>query len=99
MLNNTLGRRYGDMLLQAVARRLEAGFPRDSLVARTGTDVFAILGDSNTVTREAILEILEKPFDVAGSRQNVSVALGFASIDGSSKNSARWAVVNAGIMS
>jgi diguanylate cyclase len=90
MLNDTLGHQYGDLLLKAVARRLEGGFPRDCLVARTGTDVFAVLGDANAVTREAILRQLDAPFSVEGNEQRVAVSLGFAPIDGSSESGADY---------
>jgi diguanylate cyclase len=42
-INDTLGHRHGDLLLQEVARRLVSIAPDGSLVARLGGDEFAVL--------------------------------------------------------
>ncbi|RAJ69762.1 PAS domain S-box-containing protein/diguanylate cyclase (GGDEF)-like protein [Streptomyces sp. Amel2xB2] len=84
-VNDTLGHRMGDELLDAVARRLvqcaEDGGQRH-LAARLGGDEFAILVDGSTGTRQltaladAVLKILQRPFDLGGRRLTVSASIG-----------------------
>ncbi len=82
-VNDTLGHRVGDELLAAVAGRLlacaEAG---GHLVARLGGDEFALLLRDSTGTGHAtglaaaVLDALQRPFDVAGHRLAVSASIG-----------------------
>ncbi|MFF1838495.1 putative bifunctional diguanylate cyclase/phosphodiesterase [Streptomyces sp. NPDC058231] len=88
-VNDTLGHRIGDRLLAAVAARLTDCAERESphrpggsLVARLGGDEFAILVEESAGTQQltdlarAVLATLQKPFDLAGQRLEVSASIG-----------------------
>ncbi|MFE7639835.1 putative bifunctional diguanylate cyclase/phosphodiesterase [Kitasatospora sp. NPDC057518] len=83
-INEALGHHIGDQLLIAVATRLRRGFDgRDThLVARMGGDEFAVLvtdslgSEQLTELAARILEVLERPFDVAGHRLVVTASVG-----------------------
>ncbi|MFI7240504.1 putative bifunctional diguanylate cyclase/phosphodiesterase [Streptomyces qinglanensis] len=87
-VNDTLGHRIGDSLLDAVAQRLtlcaEAGGEDGGghLVARLGGDEFALLVESSTGTEQltqlaqSVLTTLQRPFDLAGQRLSVSASIG-----------------------
>ncbi|MFD8705217.1 putative bifunctional diguanylate cyclase/phosphodiesterase [Kitasatospora sp. NPDC059648] len=83
-INETLGHHIGDELLIAVAARLRRGLSeRDAhLVARMGGDEFAVLvtdsvgSEQLTALAGRILEVLERPFDVAGHRLVVTASVG-----------------------
>ena len=53
VVNDTLGHRIGDMLLQEVAKRLEGLLRRDDLLARLGGDEFAIVVRDVEIPRRA----------------------------------------------
>jgi diguanylate cyclase (GGDEF)-like protein/PAS domain S-box-containing protein len=80
-VNDTLGHRVGDQLLSAVGERLTA-WAGYHLVARLGGDEFAVLVEDSTGTgqattlAEAILDSLQRPFDLAGQRIAVSASIG-----------------------
>ncbi|MBO1417402.1 bifunctional diguanylate cyclase/phosphodiesterase [Streptomyces sp. FH025] len=83
-INETLGHHIGDQLLVAVAARLQHGLSeRDAhLVARMGGDEFAVLvsdslgSEQLTALAGRILEVLERPFDVAGHRLVITASVG-----------------------
>ncbi|MGW3040868.1 putative bifunctional diguanylate cyclase/phosphodiesterase [Kitasatospora sp. NPDC001159] len=83
-INETLGHHIGDQLLIAVAARLRRGLSgRDAhLVARMGGDEFAVLvtdsigSEQLTALAGRILEVLERPFDVAGHRLVITASVG-----------------------
>ncbi|GAA2090248.1 EAL domain-containing protein [Streptomyces albiaxialis] len=88
-INDTLGHRVGDTLLDAVAQRLtrcaeDAGSVEcgGHLVARLGGDEFALLVESSTGTEQltalaqSVLAALQRPFDLAGQRLAVSASIG-----------------------
>ncbi|MFE7526629.1 putative bifunctional diguanylate cyclase/phosphodiesterase [Kitasatospora sp. NPDC057542] len=83
-INEALGHHIGDQLLTAVATRLRRGFDgRDThLVARMGGDEFAVLvtdslgSEQLTELATRILEVLERPFDVAGHRLVITASVG-----------------------
>ncbi|WP_078860222.1 putative bifunctional diguanylate cyclase/phosphodiesterase [Streptomyces rubellomurinus] len=83
-INETLGHHIGDQLLIAVAARLRSGFtgPGAPLVARMGGDEFALLvtdslgNEQLTAVAARILELLERPFDIAGHRLVVTASVG-----------------------
>ncbi|HEX5566923.1 MAG TPA: EAL domain-containing protein [Streptomyces sp.] len=82
-VNDTLGHRVGDQLLNAVARRLRRCAERGGhLVARMGGDEFALLSEASTGTQpltelaEEVLSALQKPFDLAGQQLAVSASIG-----------------------
>ncbi|MEE1928172.1 EAL domain-containing protein [Streptomyces sp. TRM 70351] len=86
-VNDTLGHRVGDQLLDAVAQRLVdcAAGPHGTghLVARLGGDEFALVVEGSSGTRqltdlaEAVLTRLQqRPFHLAGQPQTVSASIG-----------------------
>lgn len=82
-VNDTLGHVAGDELLAEVARHLRDVAPADALVARMGSDEFAVLlpgRDVNHAEEEAgaLRAALSVPCQVAGLTVDVSVAIGLA---------------------
>ncbi|MFJ8625770.1 putative bifunctional diguanylate cyclase/phosphodiesterase [Kitasatospora sp. NPDC093550] len=83
-INEALGHHIGDQLLIAVAARLRRGFEGHDahLVARMGGDEFAVLvtdsmgSEQLTELAARILEVLERPFDVAGHRLVITASVG-----------------------
>ncbi|MGK5496986.1 putative bifunctional diguanylate cyclase/phosphodiesterase [Streptomyces sp. URMC 125] len=82
-VNDTLGHRVGDQLLDAVATRLRrCAEPGGHLVARLGGDEFALLAEASTGTRpltelaQEVLAALQQPFDLSGHRLAVSASIG-----------------------
>lgn len=82
LVNDTLGHRAGDELLQAVARRLEMCVRQEDSVARFGGDEFAILldaiNDVSDATRVAdrILHELSLPFQIGRREVICSASIG-----------------------
>ncbi|MDP9256172.1 MAG: PAS domain S-box protein [Actinomycetota bacterium] len=84
-INDTLGHRYGDLLLVELARRLESVLRRSDTVARLGGDEFGILvrqlSDSASQLEQAlerILAALEQPFAVDGLPLHIEASIGVA---------------------
>ncbi|HWE61085.1 MAG TPA: EAL domain-containing protein [Chloroflexota bacterium] len=82
-VNDSLGHRYGDLLLQQVALRLRNALQPADLAARLGGDEFALLlpeTDQVSAMRTAlrIRRILETPFQVEGHVLRVGASLGVA---------------------
>jgi diguanylate cyclase (GGDEF)-like protein/PAS domain S-box-containing protein len=82
-INDTLGHRAGDQLLGVAAQRLaHCAAAGGHLVARLGSDEFAVLVEGSTGTRqltdlaETLLAVLQQPVDVAGQRLAVSASIG-----------------------
>lgn len=84
LVNDRLGHDAGDALLEAAARRLEACVRPDDMVARLGGDEFTVLlpgaqdVDGAIVVADRILERLDAPFAIAGTRVRVSASIGVA---------------------
>jgi diguanylate cyclase (GGDEF)-like protein len=84
-INDTLGHRYGDLLLVELARRLESVLRRSDTVARLGGDEFGILVRQLSAedvdleqALERILAALEQPFQVDGLPLHVEASIGIA---------------------
>ncbi len=82
VVNDTLGHRAGDLVLQEVARRLERATRDTDLVARNGGDEFVVLAedapDITTLVRlaERIQAELRTPVPVGHDRVPVSASVG-----------------------
>ena len=83
-INDSLGHRFGDALLRAVAQRLQ-GCARDvDTVARLGGDEFAYLMDGlndpadAAIVAQRIVEAMQKPFSIMGHELFVTASIGIA---------------------
>ena len=100
-VNDSLGHAVGDLLLTAVAQRLQRTLGARCLGARLGGDEFAVLvdgcpDDSDAVaTAEQVLRVLREPFELAGERILVraSIGIAFASAEGRAEEVLREADV------
>jgi diguanylate cyclase (GGDEF)-like protein len=74
--NDALGHQFGDLLLVAVASRLQQRLGQQLTVARIGGDIFAVLGDAAAVNPVRILALFETPFSIDGQDVQLSATLG-----------------------
>jgi diguanylate cyclase (GGDEF)-like protein len=74
--NDALGHEFGDLLLAAVASRLQNSLGQQLTVARIGGDIFCVLGDSSQVNPGNILTLFAKPFSIEGQDVQLSATLG-----------------------
>lgn len=83
-VNDSFGHDLGDRLLRLVGARLHRCVPRRSVVARLGSDVFAVLVTDPRHLRSAremlgrIEEALAQPVDIEGRLITVQAGIGFA---------------------
>lgn len=85
-INDTLGHRIGDQLLEAAAQRLSQcashTVPGGHLVARLGGDEFALQVEGSAGTlqltdlADSVQTVLQTPFDIGGQRLTVSASIG-----------------------
>ncbi len=84
VINDTLGHRIGDLLLQAVAQRLSSVLDAGDMLARLGGDEFAIVAQSvDSVSQTEVLAgrligAVEQPYEIDGYRISSSVSIGIA---------------------
>jgi diguanylate cyclase (GGDEF)-like protein len=74
--NDALGHQFGDGLLVAVARRLRTRLPAQLALARIGSDIFCVLGQSAEVDPAALQDLFGAPFSIEGQDVQVSATLG-----------------------
>ena len=84
VVNDTLGHRVGDLLLQEVAKRLKAALQPGDMLARLGGDEFAVVVGSFE-SRQAVeavanrlTEAVSQPYEIDGHRIRSSVSIGIA---------------------
>ncbi|HXV65129.1 MAG TPA: EAL domain-containing protein [Vicinamibacteria bacterium] len=83
-VNASLGYPFGDALLQAVARRLEANVRREDTLARMGGDEFAFAVQAIRRVEDAVkvatahLESLRAPFVIGGHEAYVTGSIGIS---------------------
>jgi diguanylate cyclase (GGDEF)-like protein/PAS domain S-box-containing protein len=82
LVNESLGHQAGDVLLRAIAERLESLLPNDTL-ARLGGDDFVLIQNIRNVEEAAglaqrILAVLVRPFTVDGRTLNVGASIGIS---------------------
>jgi diguanylate cyclase (GGDEF)-like protein/PAS domain S-box-containing protein len=85
MINDTLGRMAGDMLINAVAHRIQDAFTGYGVVARVGADSFAIvvsgdwqMQDAARAIESRIQDLFDRPFLVGDEELRVTVTAGAA---------------------
>jgi diguanylate cyclase (GGDEF)-like protein len=84
IVNDTLGHRVGDLLLQEVARRLQGPLRANDLLARLGGDEFAIVVPSAAGREDlakfaqALIDAVEAPYEILGHHIRASVSIGIA---------------------
>ncbi len=83
-INDTLGHKMGDLLLQAVGRRLQELIRQEDVVARIGGDKFIVLlqeirrpKDAEAMA-EKIVHAFRKPFHIEGHELSVTTSVGIA---------------------
>lgn len=83
-INDTLGHKTGDLLLQAVGKRLQESIRREDLVARMGGDEFILLIQEIRKRKDAeraaekIVTAFRRPFVIEGNTLSVTLSLGVA---------------------
>jgi diguanylate cyclase (GGDEF)-like protein len=84
VINDTLGHRIGDLLLQETALRLQDCLQPADVLARLGGDEFAVIARS-VATRAALgnlaqrlIEAVREPFDLAGHQVRTTISIGIA---------------------
>jgi diguanylate cyclase (GGDEF)-like protein len=81
-INNTLGHKNGDLLLQKIGQRLKRAMPDPALVAAPGGDRFAVLlqGDiaQAAFAAELMLGTLREPVVIEGLRLDMEAIVGIA---------------------
>ncbi|GAA0711680.1 putative bifunctional diguanylate cyclase/phosphodiesterase [Dokdonella soli] len=83
-VNDTLGHRMGDLLLEAVARRLSACISDGAFVARLGGDEFAIIQQAGSGQEEGRLlarrinAVLDEPIEIEEQRVTIGASIGIA---------------------
>jgi len=83
-INDSFGHTVGDMLLQSVAKRLQAGVRRSDTVSRHGGDEFVVLlsevdGVQGAVlTAEKLIEAVAQPHLVCGHHLRVTISIGIS---------------------
>jgi diguanylate cyclase (GGDEF)-like protein len=84
VINDTLGHRIGDLLLQATAQRLRASLRSTDVLARLGGDEFAVIA-RYVKTRPALddlanclIKAIREPFELSGYRVRTTISIGIA---------------------
>lgn len=83
-VNDTMGHHVGDILLQAVAERLQKCVRESDTVARLGGDEFVILlnnvNEENDVALVAqkVIDLIGKPFMIAGYQADIGCSIGIS---------------------
>ena len=86
-VNDTLGHPIGDMLLQAIAKDLQALAGGERLVARLGGDEFAVLDrvdnwpDDAVRLGDRIIEMVSRTYVLGGNQVSANASIGIASGD------------------
>lgn len=81
-INESLGNRLGDLLLQQTAQRLQGCLPKDATISRSSGDEFLILLQNIKNTRATayiahkIIHELERPFELGETETYISASVG-----------------------
>ncbi|MDD2926283.1 EAL domain-containing protein [Rhodoferax sp.] len=82
-INDTLGHPAGDMVLKEVANRFKAQIEPANILARWGGDEFVVAipgadGIKAANVAKQLIESLQRPFSIEGSRYHISMSAGIA---------------------
>lgn len=83
-VNDSLGHSFGDLLLCAIAKRLQSCAREVDTIARLGGDEFAILMDNfkdtedPKIVAQRIVNSMQKPLHISGRTLSVTVSIGIA---------------------
>ena len=83
-VNDTLGHHTGDLLLQAIARRLQSALREIDTIARIGGDEFTIITlgfhnhDEIIQLGDKVVDLFQEPFDVNGHKLSISASIGIS---------------------
>ncbi|WP_068087836.1 EAL domain-containing protein [Polycladidibacter stylochi] len=81
-INDALGHRAGDRLLEVIAERLKRCIGENDLVARLGGDEFAILqanltsSESALVLANEVVDLITEPFSLEGQQLHIGTSIG-----------------------
>ncbi|NQY86295.1 MAG: EAL domain-containing protein [Colwellia sp.] len=75
-VNDALGQDVGNQLLSAVAQRIQ-GLNGSCKVARVGADVFGIIGSSDYLSPETLINLFEEPFTAGEQKLPINACFGF----------------------
>ena len=84
VINDTLGHRVGDLLLQETAKRLRVTLRSTDVLARLGGDEFAVIVDCVEARgaledlASCLIKAMREPFDLGGYRVRTTVSVGAA---------------------
>lgn len=84
LVNDTLGHRLGDVLLQEVARRLQESLEEGHLLARVGGDEFTIVltgldgPDAAAAISKRLLACFDTPFQFDGNEISIGASIGIS---------------------
>lgn len=81
-INDVLGHHYGDLLLRAVANRLQQNLGSDIFLARISGDVFGLLGDSDSLQPDKLQQLFASTFLIEDTAHTVSMSMGIVELDG-----------------
>jgi diguanylate cyclase (GGDEF)-like protein len=81
-INNALGHKNGDLLIQAIADRLANSLPADYSLARIGGDTFGILGPEAGMHPSQLVGPFERPFVIKNTPFPISATIGLARLEG-----------------
>ena len=75
-VNDGLGQDTGNQLLLSVAKRMEAELSENCILARTGADVFGVVGHDDYVDENRLLALFEKPFKAGDHSIPINATVG-----------------------
>jgi diguanylate cyclase (GGDEF)-like protein len=75
-VNDALGHNMGDALLVGIARRLQAHWGKDCLLARVGADVFGVFAPDISLSPSRLTEIFHEPVCVDGYLLPLPITVG-----------------------
>ncbi len=80
-VNNALGHKNGDLLIQAIADRLANSLPAEYTIARIGGDTFGILGPEENMHPSQLLAPFNRPFVIKNTPFPISATIGLTRLE------------------